>query len=186
MLGVHLVEERGDDPVSAHPAPVVPVAAKPARAQAPRAAAQGEFQFAEQDVETAAACVYYPGVVQLTEAPPPVLPTQQALAHVKSKRLEAEGLDESEIAPPASYRGRSRFSALLNVGKFLSLNGAVDGTPAEPRRLKLPRGHYTPRLSLWNESDYARAGFVRQDLGFPPRDLTSHGPRRAVGNLLFK
>jgi len=71
----------------------------------------------------------------------------------------------------------------FSMGKYLTICGSLDADQGAMRRLELPRKSFRARLKLWTESLFSSES--QEHLRFPPRDISSHGPRRADGNLSF-
>jgi hypothetical protein len=95
---------------------------------------------------------------------------------------EAEGAADPQVR--SSYASKSRFGGMLSMGKYLSASRMLDSNRVPMRRFKLPSRGFVAQLRLWREPDQASGGTYK-DLRFPPRVLSSHGPRRADGNLII-
>jgi hypothetical protein len=176
-----------ESPAASEPTRPSEAAAKP---KAP--GAQAEFSFSEAlRVQEPA-----PGSEPVPEPPAPeapvvrnelveVEPLPERIVHrprVRASVPQGETAEHTFAGHPATYAHRGQFRGMLSMGKYLTLNGTLDGNSTVARRFRLPRNGFVARLRLWNEPLHTVGSY--QDLRFPPRELSSHGPRRADGNLL--
>ncbi len=112
-----------------------------------------------------------------------VEPVAEAMVHRRAERRR-EGTPVPDDGALTTYADRGRFRKPLAMGRFLTLSGSLDGDRGPVRRFKLPRQPgFVAKLRLWNEPPCPTVSY--RDLRFPPRELSSHGPRRADGNLII-
>jgi len=111
-------------------------------------------------------------------------PLLSQILRAESSVEEAEEHSDSEPHGTSTYASKSRFGGMLSMGKYLSASRMLDSNRVPMRRFKLPSRGFVAQLRLWREPDQA-SGTKYKDLRFPPRVLSSHGPRRADGNLII-
>jgi len=82
----------------------------------------------------------------------------------------------------ATYSQQGRASSMVDIARYLSLSGALDGGPVTRRSRGASGGS---RLKLGSQTGVRRFlnAFILERL--PPRDISSHGPPRAGGSLLM-
>lgn len=125
----------------------------------------------------------------LPHYPPPtdLLGVERTVTTPAAPPVELEqdepGSDEPTAVTRTTYAHRGRGASLLNIGKYLSLGGSLDSDRPLLQRFRLPRSRFIARFRLWSEPEGHQQTFTH--VRFPPRDFSSHGPRRADGNLLF-
>ena len=170
-------------------APPAPVRRTARNASAPARTGQVEFSFIEAGADDAEQAVEPAVSADVVESPEPVVDNGLVRASVDQgwtgrKRSSPGPVSEEDAESRVeTYARRIRYSGPVSMGKYLTANGTLDGRRVEGRRFKLPRCSFVPSLRLWNEPMDAAGSYM--NVRFPPRELSSHGPRRVDGNLLI-
>jgi hypothetical protein len=151
---------------------------------------QAEFSFVEPDDAASEPEAVEDTAEAGSDAPEPELVAHEGIIRssldrtwIRRRGAPARHSPEEAAARVETYSQRLRYSGPVLMGKYLTANGSLDGKRVEGRRFKLPTHRFIPSLRLWNQPMDSVGSYL--NLRFPPRGISSHGPRRADGNLLI-